>query len=74
MSGLKRKIGLHAIRGGDIVGDHTVMFIGDGERLEITHRAHTREVFIAGVMRSLRFIMNSESGKVSDMADVLGIK
>lgn len=70
----KEEIGLHAIRGGDIVGDHTVMFIGDGERLEITHRAHTREVFIAGVMRSLRFIMNSESGKVNDMADVLGIK
>lgn len=70
----KDEIGIHAIRGGDIVGDHTVMFVGEGERLEITHRAHTREVFIAGVMRSLRFVMNSESGKVSDMADVLGIK
>ncbi|MBZ9571547.1 4-hydroxy-tetrahydrodipicolinate reductase [Methanobrevibacter sp. TMH8] len=70
----KEEIGLHAIRGGDIVGDHTVMFVGEGERLEITHRAHTREVFIAGVMRALRFIMNGEPGKVNDMADVLGIK
>jgi len=70
----KNEIGIHAIRGGDIVGDHTVMFIGEGERLEITHRAHTRKVFIAGVMRSLRFVMSAESGKVSDMADVLGIK
>jgi 4-hydroxy-tetrahydrodipicolinate reductase len=70
----KEEIGLHAIRGGDIVGEHTVMFVGEGERLEITHRAHTREVFIAGVMRALRFVMNSEPGKVSDMTDVLGIK
>lgn len=70
----KEEIGLHAIRGGDIVGDHTVMFVGEGERLEITHRAHTREVFIAGVMRALRFVMNGEPGKVNDMADVLGIK
>ena len=70
----KEEIGLHAIRGGDIVGDHTVMFVGEGERLEISHRAHTREVFIAGVMRALRFVIGAESGKINDMADVLGIK
>ncbi|MCL2687859.1 MAG: 4-hydroxy-tetrahydrodipicolinate reductase [Methanobrevibacter sp.] len=70
----KKEIGLHAIRGGDIVGDHTVMFVGEGERLEITHRAHTREVFISGVMRALRFVMNGKPGKVNDMSDVLGIK
>ncbi|KZX17393.1 4-hydroxy-tetrahydrodipicolinate reductase [Methanobrevibacter cuticularis] len=70
----KKEIGLHAIRGGDIVGDHTVMFVGEGERLEITHRAHTREVFIAGVMRALKFVSSGEPGKVHDMADVLGIK
>lgn len=69
----KKEIGLHAIRGGDIVGEHTVMYVGEGERLEITHRAHTREVFIAGVIRSLKFIKNAEPGKVSNMADVLGI-
>jgi len=69
----KKEIGLHAIRGGDIVGEHTVMYVGQGERLEITHRAHTREVFIAGVIRSLRFVNNAEPGKVNDMGDVLGI-
>jgi len=69
----KKEIGLHAIRGGDIVGEHTVMFVGEGERLEITHRAHTREVFIAGVIRSLRFINNAKPGKINNMGDVLGI-
>lgn len=69
----KKEIGLHAVRGGDIIGDHTAMYVGDGERLEIIHRAHTREVFIAGVIRSIRFIDNAESGKVSNMGDVLGI-
>ncbi|MCL2116061.1 MAG: 4-hydroxy-tetrahydrodipicolinate reductase [Methanobrevibacter sp.] len=69
----KKEIGLHAIRGGDIVGEHSVMYVGEGERLEINHRAHTREVFIAGVIRSLRFINNAESGKINDMGDVLGI-
>jgi len=69
----EKEIGLHAIRGGDIVGEHTVMYVGEGERLEISHRAHTREVFIAGVIRSLLFISNAEPGKVNDMSDVLGI-
>ncbi|MCC7554130.1 MAG: 4-hydroxy-tetrahydrodipicolinate reductase [Methanobacteriaceae archaeon] len=69
----KKEIGLHAIRGGDIVGDHSVMFIGEGERLEINHRAHTREVFIAGVMRALEFIESGEPGKVHNMNDVLGL-
>lgn len=69
----KEEIGLHAIRGGDIVGDHSVMFIGDGERLEINHRAHTREVFIAGVMKALRYVEKGEPGTVSNMKDVLGL-
>lgn len=72
----KRKpeeIGLHAIRGGDIVGDHTVMYIGDGERLEINHRAHTREVFIAGVIRAIRYLPNATK-TISDMQDVLGLE
>ena len=67
------EIGIHAIRGGDIVGDHTVLYIGDGERLEIKHQAHTREVFIAGVIRAIRYINDAEPGKISDMKDVLGI-
>ena len=69
----KEEIGLHAVRGGDIVGDHTVLYVGDGERLEVKHMAHTREVFIAGVIRALRFVGSAESGKVNDMSDVLGI-
>ncbi len=69
----KQEIGVHAIRGGDITGDHTVLYVGDGERLEIKHTAHKREVFIAGVIRAIRYIPNGEPGKISDMSDVLGI-
>ena len=68
------EIGVHAIRGGDIVGDHTVMFVGDGERIELKHQAHTREVFIAGVIRAIRYIPNAEKGIVSSMNDVLGLE
>ncbi len=68
------EIGVHAIRGGDIVGDHTVMFVGDGERLEIKHQAHTREVFIAGVIRAIRYSPNAKKGVVSSMNDVLGLE
>ena len=42
-----KEIGIHAVRGGDIVGDHTVMFIGNSERIEIRHQAHSREIFAA---------------------------
>ena len=70
----KEEIGVHAIRGGDIVGDHTVMFVGDGERIELKHQAHTREVFIAGVIRAIRYIPNAEIGIVSSMNDVLGLE
>lgn len=69
----KEEIGIHAIRGGDIVGDHTVLYVGDGERLEITHRAHTREVFIAGVIRAVRYIPTATK-TFSDMKDVLGLE
>jgi 4-hydroxy-tetrahydrodipicolinate reductase len=70
----QKEIGIHAVRGGDIVGDHTVMFAGDGERIEIVHRANTRQAFINGVIKSLRFLPNATSGEISDMNDVLGIK
>jgi 4-hydroxy-tetrahydrodipicolinate reductase len=68
------EIGMHAIRGGDIIGDHTVLFAGDGERLEITHRASSRQAFVNGVMKAVRYIPIAEKGKISDMADVLGLK
>ena len=68
------EIGVHAVRGGDIVGDHTVMFVGDGERLEVKHQAHTREVFIAGVIRAIRYVPSAKKGIVSGMNDVLGLE
>jgi 4-hydroxy-tetrahydrodipicolinate reductase len=66
-------IGFAAIRGGDLVGDHTVMFIGAGERLEISHRASSRANFASGALRAARFVATKKSG-FFDMADVLGFK
>lgn len=68
------EIGIHAVRGGDIVGDHTVLFAGEGERLEIVHRAHSRQSFVSGVIKALRYVGTAEKGSISDMGDVLGIK
>ena len=70
----EEEIGMHAVRGGDIVGDHTVLFAGDGERIEIIHRAHSRQAFVNGVIKAIRFVINAPEGKISDMGDVLGIK
>jgi len=67
------EIGIHAVRGGDIVGDHTVLFAGDGERLEITHRASSRQAFVNGVIKSIRYVVSAGKGKVSNMDDVLGL-
>jgi len=68
------EIGMHAVRGGDIVGDHTVLFAGDGERIEIVHRAHSRQSFVNGVIKAIRYIKEAPEGNISDMADVLGLK
>jgi 4-hydroxy-tetrahydrodipicolinate reductase len=68
------EIGIHAVRGGDIVGDHTVLFAGDGERIEIVHRAHSRQAFVTGVIKAVRYVVGAPEGKISDMGDVLGIK
>jgi 4-hydroxy-tetrahydrodipicolinate reductase len=67
------EIGIHAIRGGDIVGEHAVIFAGDGERLEIIHRAHSRQAFVSGVIKAVRYVIGAEKGKISSMEDVLGI-
>jgi len=64
-------IGFATVRGGDLVGDHTVMFIGAGERLEISHRASSRANFAAGALRAARFVAHKKNG-LYDMADVLG--
>ncbi len=69
----KNEIGIHAVRGGDIVGDHTVMFCGDGERIEVVHRASTRQAFVNGVIRALNYLMTKQDKNIADMFDVLGI-
>jgi 4-hydroxy-tetrahydrodipicolinate reductase len=63
-------IGFATVRGGDLVGDHTVMFIGAGERIEVTHRASSRMNYANGALRAARFIMQKQSG-LYDMRDVL---
>jgi 4-hydroxy-tetrahydrodipicolinate reductase len=65
-------IGFAAVRGGDIVGDHTVLFAGDGERIEITHRSASRSNYAAGSLRAARFLAGREPG-LYDMRDVLGL-
>ena len=68
----KGTIGIHAIRGGEIVGDHTVMFIADGEVVEITHRARARMTFAAGAVRATTWIVQQSVGQYN-MQDVLGL-
>ncbi len=67
------EIGIHAIRGGEIVGDHTVMFIADGEMVEITHKARERMTFATGAVRAAVWVNSQETGQF-DMQDVLGLK
>ncbi len=67
------EIGIHAVRGGDIVGEHTVYFAGSGERVELTHRATNRETFAAGALRAARWLPGREPG-LYDMEDVLGLR
>ena len=66
-------IGFATVRGGDIVGDHTVMFAGTGERVEITHKASSRATFALGALRAARYIAGKKRG-LFDMQDVLGLR
>lgn len=66
-------IGFATVRGGDIVGDHTVMFCGLGERVEVTHKASSRQPYALGSLRAARFIAGRQSG-LFDMQDVLGLR
>jgi 4-hydroxy-tetrahydrodipicolinate reductase len=67
-----KEIGVHALRGGDVVGDHTVVFSAVGERLELTHRAHSRDTFVHGALRATRFVGTAAPGFYT-MLDVLGL-
>jgi 4-hydroxy-tetrahydrodipicolinate reductase len=69
----KKEIGVHAIRAGDVIGEHTAIFAGKNERLEIMHRAHSREVFAEGCLKAIRWVAHRRDGKVHDMYEVLGI-
>ena len=66
------QIGSHALRGGDVVGDHTVYFAGIGERVELTHRATDRKIFAAGALRAAKWVAAQPPGLFS-MQDVLGL-
>jgi 4-hydroxy-tetrahydrodipicolinate reductase len=66
-----KEIGVHALRGGDVVGEHTVVFSTLGERLELTHRAHSRDTFVGGALRAIRWVADAKPGLYS-MHDVLG--
>ena len=69
----KTEIGMHALRGGDVVGDHTVVYASAGERVELTHRASSRETFAKGALRAVKWVQHQPPG-LYDMQDVLGLK
>lgn len=69
----RKEIGMHSLRGGDVVGDHTVIFAMNGERIELTHRASSRDMFSNGALRAVRFLADAEPG-LYDMQDVLNLK
>ncbi len=66
------EIGILALRGGDIVGEHTVMFVGMGERIELSHRAHSRDNFAYGALRAAKWVITQPPG-IYDMMNVLGL-
>jgi 4-hydroxy-tetrahydrodipicolinate reductase len=67
-----KEIGIHAVRGGDITGDHTVLFVGNSERVEIRHMAHSRQIFAKGAVRAAEWICGQKPG-IYSMDDVLGL-
>ena len=67
-----REIGMHSLRGGDVVGDHTVVFAINGERVELTHKASSRDTFVKGALRAVEFLSTADAG-LYDMQDVLGL-
>ncbi len=69
----RSEIGIHAVRGGDVVGDHTVIYANVGERVELTHKASSRDTFANGALRAAQWLVQQQPG-LYDMQDVLGLK
>jgi 4-hydroxy-tetrahydrodipicolinate reductase len=67
------EIGIHSIRGGDVVGEHTVIFAAAGERVELTHKASSRDTFALGALRAAQWVVGRKPG-LYDMLDVLGLR
>jgi 4-hydroxy-tetrahydrodipicolinate reductase len=67
----KDEMGVFGVRGGDVIGDHTVYLLGDGERIELTHRASNRDLFAHGALRAAQFLVGKKPGRYV-IADVLG--
>jgi len=68
-----REIGIHSVRAGDVVGEHTVIFAGKKERIELTHRAHSREAFAEGCLLAIRWVAGRKDGLVHSMEEVLDL-
>jgi len=66
----QKEVGVMALRGGDVVGDHTAYFFGPGERIEVTHRAHSRETFAQGALRAAKWLGKQQPGRLYGMADL----
>ena len=71
--GAKKEIGIHSIRGGDIVGDHIILYAGPGERIEFKHQAHSRECFADGSIKAIKFIVTAQEDKIYSSSEVLGL-
>lgn len=70
----KDEIGIHSIRAGDVAGEHVLIFAGPSERLELTHRAQSKQAFVSGIIKAIRFVMEEGSpGEIQGMQDVLGL-
>lgn len=69
--GAKKEIGISSVRGGDIVGDHTILFAGPGERIELKHQAHSRDCFASGSITAIKFIAKATENKIYSTSEVL---
>jgi 4-hydroxy-tetrahydrodipicolinate reductase len=71
--GATNEIGILSIRAGDIVGDHTILYAGPGERIELKHQAHSRNCFASGAITAIKFIANAKENKIYSTSEVLGL-